>query len=50
MIAQIGTERIIADKTLTINFKDKGTVIISGEASKYIYINPEAVNYVHIEK
>ncbi len=50
MIVQIGTERIIADKTITISYKDKGIVSISGEESKYIYINPETVNYVHIEK
>ena len=50
MIVQIGTERIIADKTITISYKDKETVIIVGEQTKYIYINPETVNHVHIEK
>lgn len=50
MIVQIGTERIIADKTVTISFKDKEAVVIAGEQSKYIYINPDTVNYVHIGK
>lgn len=50
MIVQIGTERVIAEKNVTISFKDKGTVVINGEKSKHIYINPDTVNYVHVEK
>ena len=52
MIVQIGDYKVKAEKTVSIQFKgnDKETVIIVGEQTKYIYINPDTVNYVHIEK
>lgn len=52
MIVQIGDYEVKAEKCVSIKFKDKdkGLLMIVGEQSKYIYINPDEISYVHIEK